>query len=181
MAEDEEFGPAMSALNERQRLFVMAMIEYPGITQGRAAKLAGYSTSSDGLLRKTGHFLAHNAAVQEAIREEAGKRLNAASLTAASVLMAFLTDKKVEPKDRIKAAGMLLDRSGFGAMQTIHVNKTVTKKIDASAAEARIAEFRHKFPEMFAKLVGNGPAPAVVDAEFTEVGAGHVDGGSGAK
>ncbi len=163
-----EHGPAMSALSERQRQFVLAMIEFPGISQTKAAAKAGYRNSPGGM-RVQGHYLAHHPGVQEAIREEAGKRLNASSLTAANVLMAFLTDKNVEAKDRIKAAGMLLDRSGFGAMQTIHVNKTVTKKIDASAAEARIAEFRHKFPEMFAKLVGVDAAPAVIDAEFSEV------------
>lgn len=129
----------MAALNERQRAFVMAMIEYPGITQGRAAEIAGYSASSDGLLRKTGHFLAHNPAVQVAIRAEAGKRLNSASLTAATVLMTLLTDEKIEPKDRIKAAGMLLDRSGFGAAQTINVNKTTTDRTGKAIMERIVA------------------------------------------
>lgn len=127
MSDEREFGPAMSALNDRQRAFVMAMIEFPGITQGDAAARAGYSPSgSSGALRVHGHYLAHHPAVQAAIREEASKRLNAASLTAANVLMSLLTDEGVEPKDRIKAAGMLLDRSGFGAAQTINVNKHVT-------------------------------------------------------
>jgi hypothetical protein len=168
MNDDHEYGPAMAALTEKQRAFVMALIEFPGITQHEAARRAGYQNSEGGM-RVQGHYCAHHPGVQEAMREEAGKRLNSASLMAANVLLGLLTDEGVEPKDRIKAAGMLLDRSGFGAAQTINVNKTVTKKIDASAAEARIAEFRHKFPEMFAKLVGSEAAPAVIDGEFAEV------------
>lgn len=125
MFDDEEHGPEMAALNERQRAFVMAMIEFPGITQADAARRAGYSDASEGA-KVRGHFLAHNPAVQAAIRAEAGKRLNSSSLMAANVLLALLTDEEVEAKDRIKAAGMLLDRSGFGAAQTINVNKNIT-------------------------------------------------------
>ena len=96
MNDDEEYGPEMAALTERQRKFVMAMIEYPGITQGKAAELAGYSASSGVLLRKTGHFLSHNPAVQLAIRAEAGKRLNSSSLMAANVLLSLLSDRSEE-------------------------------------------------------------------------------------
>lgn len=170
MSEQPEYGPAMQALTDKQRAFVMAMIEVPGCSHAEAARRAGYSDIADGA-KVRGHYAAHNPAVQEAIREEAGKRLNASSLAAAGVLLKLLTDDAIEPKDRIKAAGMLLDRSGFGAAQTINVNKTVTRKIDVSAAADKIAEFRRKFPEQFAKLIGGEtvPAPTVIDAEFTEV------------
>jgi phage terminase small subunit len=168
MNDDEEHGPEMAALNERQRRFVMAMIEYPGITQWQAAELAGYSASSNVLLRKTGHFLTHNPAVQVAIRAEAGKRLNSASLTAANVLMALLTDEAVEAKDRIKAAGMLLDRSGFGAAQTINVNKTTTDRTGKAIME-RIAALSQKLGVDSARLLSAGPQEPVVDAEFSEV------------
>jgi len=156
----------MLELNERQRKFVLAMVEIPGCTHADAARMAGYSDHLDAA-KVRGFYCAHNPAVQAAIREEAGKRLSASSLMAAGVLMKMLTDEGIEPKDRIKAAGMLLDRSGFGAAQTINVNKTVTRKVDTSEAMSRIAEFRQKFPEQFAKLTGT--APAVIDGEFTEV------------
>jgi hypothetical protein len=170
MTDEPEFGPAMASLTEKQRGFVMAMIEFPGITQAQAARRAGYSDVKDGA-KVRGHYLAHNPMVQEAIREEAGKRLNASSLLAAGVLMELLGDKKIEPKDRIKVAGMLLDRSGFGAAQTINVNKTVTRKMDVSAAAAKIADFRRRFPEHFARMMGEAAPglPAPVDAEFSEV------------
>lgn len=152
----------MAALSERQRAFVMAMIEFPGITQAKAAIRAGYRNSPGGM-KVQGHYLAHHLGVQAAIREEAGKRLNSAALTAANVLVGFLTDKEVDPKERIKAAGMLLDRSGFGAAQTINVNKTTTDRTGKAIME-RIAALAQKHGLDAGKLLG---APA--DAEFSEV------------
>lgn len=167
MSDDQEFGPAMSALNERQRGFVMAMIEVPGCSNAEAARRAGYSDVAEGA-KVRGFYLAHSAAIQEAIREEAGKQLNAASLTAAGVLMKLLTDDAVEPKDRIKAAGMLLDRSGFGAAQTINVNKTVTDRTGKAMTD-RIKELAaaHGFDPV--KLLGGNSSAPVLDAEFSEV------------
>lgn len=157
----------MQALNERQRKFVLAMIEIPGCSHAKAARLAGYSDVKDGA-KVRGHYAAHNPAVQEAMREEAGRRLNSLSVVAASVMMDVMLDPKALAKDKLKAAAAVLDRTGFAAAQNINVNKTVTRKLDVTAAAAKIAEFRHKFPEQFAKLIG-GPAADVIDGEFTEV------------
>lgn len=170
--EDEGYGKAMEALTERQRRFVLAMIDVPGCSHAAAARAAGYSDIAEGA-KVRGHYLAHNPAVQEAIREEAGKRLNAASLTAAGVLLAFLTDDAIAPKERIKAAGMLLDRSGFGASQTINVNKTVTDRTGPAMLE-RIAELAALNGLDPAKLLGLNAAP-VVDAEFSEVKQGETE------
>jgi|ERR1700728_347836 len=164
MADDDEFGPAMAALSEKQRLFVMAMIEFPGITQTEAARRAGYSDVAEGA-KVRGHYAAHNPAVQAAIREEASKRLNSSSLAAANVLLAILEDEDADRKDKIKAAGMLLDRSGFGAAQTINVNKTTTDRTGKAIME-RIAQLAEKHGLDPRKLLG-GPAP--IEAEFTEV------------
>jgi hypothetical protein len=168
MIDDEDFGPAMSALNDKQRGFVLALIEFPGISNAEAARRGGYSDVADGA-KVRGHYTAHNPAVQAALREEAGKRLNSTSLTAAGVLLQLLTDEAVEPKDRIKAAGMLLDRSGFGAAQTINVNKTVTDR-SGKAVLARLQELAVKHGIDPMKLL-DGPGEAV-EAEFTEVSDG---------
>lgn len=166
MSDDPEFGPAMAALNERQRAFVMAMIETPGCSNAEAARRAGYSDHLEAA-KVRGFYLAHSPGVQAAIREEAGKRLNASSLLAAGVLIALLSDDAVEAKDKIKAAGMLLDRSGFGAAQTINVNKTTTDRTGKAIME-RIAALSQKLGVDASRLLG--PAtPAVVDAEFSEV------------
>lgn len=153
----------MLALTERQRAFVLVMIEFPGITQHEAAERAGYRNSPGGM-RVRGHELAHSPAVQAAIREVAGMRLSSSTLMAADVLVAIASDKGVSAKDRIKAAGMLLDRTGFGAAQTINVNKTVTDRTGAGMLERirRLAALNGIDP---VKLLGGN----VVDAEFSEV------------
>lgn len=142
MSDEPEYGPAMQALSDRQRAFVMALIECPGITQHEAARRAGYQNSEGGL-RVQGHYCAHHPGVQAAIREEAGKRLNSLSLVAANVMMDVMMSEDAAPKDKLKAAMAVLDRTGFAAAQTINVNKNVTdnsgkaimERIEKAAAE----------------------------------------------
>lgn len=118
-----EYGPAMQVLTEKQRRFVLAMVEIPGCSHAEAARAAGYSDTCGGA-KSRGYNAAHNPKVQDAIREEAGKRLHSASLIAANVVVAMLTDASVPAKEKLKAAGMLLDRTGFAAVQKIDVTKT---------------------------------------------------------
>lgn len=125
MADDVEYGPAMQALNERQRKFVLAMLEIPGCSHAKAARVAGYSDVKAGA-KVRGHYAAHNPKIQEAIREEARRRLDGLSVIAANVMMDAMLDPKVPTKDKLKAASAVLDRTGFAAAQNINVNKTVT-------------------------------------------------------
>lgn len=155
----------MAALNDRQRRFVLAMIEHPGISQARAAELAGYQNSPGGM-RVHGHYCAHHPGVQAAIREEAGKRLTGLSLLAAGVMAEVMLDPAAAQKDKLKAAAAVLDRTGFGAAQTINVNKTITERSSPAMLE-RIRELAGALGMDPVKLLG-GNAP-VVDAEFTEV------------
>jgi phage terminase small subunit len=163
MDDDQDYGPAMSALNDRQRAFVMAMIEFPGITQAKAAEIAGYRNSPGGM-KVQGHSCAHNAGVQAAIREVAGARLNSNSLLAADVLVEIARDEGASRKDRLKAAGMLLDRTGFAAEQTINVNKTVTDRTGAGMLD-RIKALASGLGIDSTKLLGGN----VVEGEFSEV------------
>ncbi len=115
----------MAALNERQRKFVLAMLDIPGCSYARAAREAGYSDVKEAA-KVRGHYAAHNPKVQEALREEAGKRLNGLSVVAANVMMDVMLDKRSDPKTKLKAAAAVLDRTGFAAAQNINVNKTLT-------------------------------------------------------
>lgn len=166
MKDDGELGPRMRALTERQRAFVMAVIEQPGITQGEAARLAGYSASSDVLLRKQGHFLAHDERIIAAIHETAGQRMRAQSLMAANVLVELLGSEN--ETIALKAAGMLLDRVGFGAQQNININQHVTDNSGKAIME-RIRALAQKHGLDEAKLLGKKAEPAVIEAEFAEV------------
>jgi phage terminase small subunit len=166
-----EYGPAMQALSPMMRAFVLAILDQRRRNNTAAARRAGYADNSAVALRVTGHRLAHDSRVIAALHEEAGKRMETAAHIAAGVVIGVMTKKDAKDKDVLKAAGMILDRTGYGAAQTINVNKTVTRKMDMSAAAAKIAEFRQKFPEHFARMVGvaEHAAPAVIDGEFTEV------------
>jgi phage terminase small subunit len=165
-----DFGPAMRALTPNMRAFVQAMVANPGCNRSKAAAAAGYSANSPGALRVTVHRLMHDERVLAAMDELTVNRLQSSTLVAAAALERIITSRGTKDKDRLKAIGMVLDRTGHSATQTINVNKTVTRKVDVSAAEDKIAEFRRKFPEQFAKLIGgDAAAPAVIEGEFTEV------------
>ncbi len=166
--DDADFGPAMRVLSPLMRQFVQVMIENPGCNRSEAAKAAGYSPVSAGGLRVTVHRLMHDSRVLAAMDELTTQRLQSTTLVAAAALEQLILGGRAKDKDLLKAIGMVLDRTGHSAAQTINVNKTVTRKVDASEAMSRIAEFRQKFPEQFAKLTGS--APPVIEGEFTEVG-----------
>lgn len=159
-----EYGPAMAALTEKQRRFVLAMVEVPGCSHADAARIAGYSDVKDGA-KVRGHHAAHNPKVQDAIREEAGKRLHSSSLIAANVIVAMLTDASVPAKEKLKAAGMLLDRTGFAAVQKIDVTR---KDESGGAVLDQIRRLAEKLQVPVGKLLTKQAAP-VVDAEFSEV------------
>lgn len=167
MSDDPEYGPAMAALSEKQRGFVMAMIQTPGCTHAEAARRAGYSDASEGA-KVRGFYLAHHPRVQQAIREEAGRRLNSLSLVAANVMMMVMMDEEAPLKEKLKAAAAVLDRTGFGAAQTINVNKTLTDQTGGAIME-RIKSLAAKHGLDPMKLLSPGPAAPVVEAEFSEV------------
>lgn len=162
MADASEYGPAMAALNERQRRFVLAMLDIPGCSHARAAREAGYSNVADGS-KVRGHYAAHHPGVQAAIREEAGKRLNGLSVIAANVMMDVMLDEDVDAKTKLKAAAAVLDRTGFAAAQNINVNKTVTDNSGRAVME-RIARAAAALGIDPAQLLGLAPMK-VIDHE----------------
>jgi len=167
MADETEYGPAMAALNERQRKFVLAMLSIPGCSHARAAREAGYSDIK-GADRVRGHYAAHSPAVQAAMREEAGKRLNGLSVVAANVMMDLLLDKKTDERTKLKAAAAVLDRTGFAAAQNINVNKTITDQSGKAIME-RIRALASKHGLDPQLLLSAKPAATVIEAEFSEV------------
>ena len=75
IADEEKLGPAMKALNPRQRAFVDAMFVLGmRATYADAARAAGYKNDSETGLRVQAHRLAHGERVQAAFREEAERR-----------------------------------------------------------------------------------------------------------
>ncbi len=104
-----DLGPAMLALSEQQRRFVIA---YVGDSRdiSRCALAAGYSTSSNGH-RVAAHRMMRAPKIIAAIKEEADKRLNSAAYIAVSGLSDIAADP--EHRDRQKACDSILDRTGY--------------------------------------------------------------------
>jgi phage terminase small subunit len=112
-----ELGPAMRALNERRRRFVLALAENPDWPYGRAAKAAGYGTgmSNDNTLRVIGRRLAQEEQVIEALREETSKRFRVrGAIVTMRGMFAIAQDRT--HKDHFRALEWLGNRAGFHEM-----------------------------------------------------------------
>lgn len=160
---EDLMGPAMLALEPRQRRFVCALATFGGDQEGAYA-WAGYRAKTPGALQACSSRLANSEAVQAAVKEEAIRRLNSASLLAISGLieMASPLHNKNE-KLRFKALQDLADRTGFNA-KTEH---TITIKDDRTTAQilqtiSQLAIANGLDPKLL--------APTIIEGEFEEVG-----------
>jgi phage terminase small subunit len=115
---ENELGPAMLALNERQRRFVFELQHGPtGYgSEVRAVRAAGY-VGADATLRVTAHRILHSPSVQNALREVGYRMIRAASFGAIRNVETIANDLKHH--DCLKANLALLDRGGF-AIETVH-------------------------------------------------------------
>lgn len=160
MPDEGKWGAAMLALpTDRQRQFVMALVEYGDINFTQAAIRAGFSPASASV---TGHRLAHDEGIQAAIREEAHRRLGSAGIAASSFLLSALSDPLVQTKDKLKAAEMIFNRIGLPAQSEHKV--TVEHTMSDDEKLERIKELAAKHGVSVQSLLGD-----FVDAEFTEV------------
>lgn len=156
---DESYGPAMAALTDPQKRFVIAMLETGAQNVTNAAIMAGYSPNS---AQQYGSRLQHIPAVQLAMREEAEKRLRAGALLGASVMIEIASNS--QHKDRFKAADRLLGAAGL-AVESVSRHIIEDHRTDSELTEfiRAIAQRNGLDP---AKLLGKGE---VVDAEFSEI------------
>lgn len=138
--DEAHLGPKMRALTDRQRRFVLAMLNFPNAKDWQLARAAGYPSRSHGYLRVAAHRAVHNEAVIEALHEEAGKRLRSSAVLGVSVLAKIAgTDGH---KDQMKAAEALLNRVGFhetsehrvSVEHTDATGKAMVERIKALAA-----------------------------------------------
>ncbi len=160
------FGPAMMALDERRRRFVLAVLDQRRPNAGRAAKTAGFQRSTPLGFRVAGHRLMHDDRVIAALHEQASRRLQSAAYLAADVLVNIAGNPKEATKERRAAAVALLDRVGFAAEQNINVNKTVTDRTGAAMVE-RIEKLARALGVDPAALLGVNavPVPHLIEGE----------------
>ena len=95
----------MRRLNPRQREFVMVLLETGTSNMSKATRLAGYTGTDDSIYVQASR-LAHDPKVQEAIREEAGRRLNTGGIMAVSRLLS-IAENTTDEKTALKAIEMV--------------------------------------------------------------------------
>lgn len=163
---DAKLGPCMRALNERQRAFVIALIEMGGINFSRAAFAAGYGNGNVESASVQGHRLAHDETILAAIHEEAHRRLRSGAVMAVQTLLEIANDQTAKHGDRLKAVEMLLNRSGLHAV-TEHNIKVERHDVTDEGMIKRITLLAQKQGLDPAKLLGS--AGVVLEGEFQEV------------
>lgn len=161
----EDLGPAMLALDARQRRFVVGWVQNRGKNGARVARAAGYSDKGEAC-KVRAHYLLQNPKIQKALHEEAGRRLDGMAALAVAVLEQNLRD--AAPKARQAAADSILDRTGY-ARRTEQV-VDIEDKREKRSYEQLLALVSQKLKQHnVAALAAPAVNPPVVDAEFTEV------------
>lgn len=130
---EEDLGPCMQALVEKQRKFVFAWVRSGGVEPTKCARAAGYSDASEGC--KVAAFrLLRSEKVQAALREEADRTLNRHAVVAILGLGDLLNSEN--EKIRLQAIENVLDRTGYGrkTFQDITVEHTDGRSTDALLA-----------------------------------------------
>ena len=129
--EERKLGPAMRALGERQRAFVVAWFHFGG-NASKASVAAGYVTRPD----VGGHRIYHNEKIQAAIAEFATMNLKTEQLVLASSAMSeMLADTRIEPSVRAKLVLAVMDRTGLHA--TAHSKVEVAHTIEDRREQIR--------------------------------------------
>jgi phage terminase small subunit len=158
-----ELGPAMRCLTEKQQNFVYAMIETGGMNFAAAARAAGYAGGPEAD-KVMGHRLAHDSRIQEAMREMGPRMLNAGLFIAARFVLETIDNPQIEVKDRLKAAEMVMNRTGMHAtsehkVAVTHKNETTEQVMKEIALMSKALGVDP------AKLLGGN----IVEAEFEEI------------
>jgi hypothetical protein len=161
MANDgpEEFGAAMTALDERARKFVVLRV-WHGKNPTQAAKGAGYSAKTSGYLRVQGHRLMRQEGVIAALKEEAERRMGGATAMALVDLAGRVESKQVKLK--VPAGIEALDRFGYGKKTTQDIR---VEHVDTRTTAQIIAELQRLSPRMALPVIDTTAEPADATAE----------------
>lgn len=165
MAGKRYFGPAMTACNERERAFVLALLE-TGSNMARAAEIAGYG-GVEGSARTAGWRLSHRKRVVAAVKEETETRINLGAAVAGAALLGIVADPL--HKDHYKATVEVLNRAGLQLTTKHEVNVRDDRSL--AQLEQFVLATAEKYGMDPKKLLGKneGSLPAPIDAEFEEV------------
>jgi phage terminase small subunit len=166
IAESLPHGPAMSKLSPQRQRFVLELLADDTNNGTAAAIRAGYAPENRNSAKEIASRLRHDPDVLAAIGEVARAQVWSLRALAASTVQQVLEDTTAAPRDRLRAAAMVMDRTDMPATSEQHV--TVEHK-SMSRAEEINAVIR------LAKQLGQDPRVLLgsygvtIDAEFKEV------------
>jgi phage terminase small subunit len=183
---DEALGPAMQALNERQRRFVTALFEVPsGYGQlAAAAREAGYGAeSTPAVVAQIAQNLATNDKVIAAINEVAKKTVRGKLIPAAVAAMSEIVND-ITHKDRARMALSVLER--VDPVETKHSVEVTHRTLSPLEQDLKVLEgmrtigasrehmrdfFGDGLERLEAMLDASKPKPPVeaIEGTFTEI------------
>src|SRR5229473_3958940 len=162
---ETSYGPAMTVLNERQKLFVRALFESPKKfgAASFAARASGYGspTSSAQSIASIASRLCSDPKVQDAIQEESRKYVTTLGPMAVRALKNLLGD--VRHKGHERAVGILMER--IAPAESTH---TVRVTHDATPSFKETAQVLERIAELAAKFSVRLPSPPIIEGEVIE-------------
>lgn len=171
---EADLGPAMRRCTQLQRRFVLACLRIGSGNWQRAAGMAGYKGTPE-VLKVTGFRCAQLDYVRAAILEMAASSLASHAIVAQATVLDIMTNERVDPKTRLRASEMVMDRVGMHSKTEHNVN--VTHELGDRASmiallKAKVAAnptLLAQYPEPIRKMLEAPAKTETVDAEFVEV------------
>lgn len=170
-----QYGPAMKAIKPQWRRFIHIYLANGGRNATRAYLEAGFG--GDAIAAKTNASrILHDERMQAALREETKKMMVGNAPLAQSVVEQILDNPTASAKDKLTAAKMIWDRTGFIAATEHQVKQTVT--LNAEQLHAELALFAKELGLDMKQVLGpNFQQPmALIEADFEEVPEGSLEG-----
>ena len=156
---DMKLGPAMAALNGRQRGFVIAFCAQGGKDATAAASAAGYEGKGSAL-RFQAYRLVHSEAIQAAIHEEVTKRQQAVAVRTQANIEAIANNP--DAKNHFEANKLLLALAGHTPVnRSEHI---VTHELSTADMVEKIRQLGAVLGENVVKAL----LPPTIDLTHTE-------------
>src|SRR5271166_1337153 len=161
----------MQALPVKSRNFVYALMR--GSWNLTRAYMASHPEASYETANSASHVLAHSPRIIAALQEEARKRLEGSALLSIDVMLQVANDPTAENKDRLKAAAMIANRTGFHELTEHKV--TVTRTLSDAEAALEIVSLAKELGMDPREALGPNvamprlPKPDPLDVEYAEI------------
>jgi hypothetical protein len=160
-----DYGPKFKALSkDRHRAFVLALVQQGSRDYTAAYKLAGY-LSADEFANQEASRLAHDTRIQEALHEEASRRLHGLVPLALRTVGDIMENENAKDADRLKASLGVMDRAG---LHTTTEHKITLELADDPEMLAQIKLLAERNGIPLERLLG-ARLSKVVEGEYTDI------------